>query len=52
MVPETWDKSKITFVPDASVAVGDVVCETGPTRIEAGLEATLTRIKRALGVGG
>jgi flagellar biosynthesis/type III secretory pathway protein FliH len=52
MVPETWDKSKITFVPDSSVAVGDVVCETGPTRIEAGLEATLTRIKRALGVGG
>jgi flagellar biosynthesis/type III secretory pathway protein FliH len=50
-LPHAWDSSKVEIVADPAVAPGDVVCETGHTRIDAGLDATMARVKRALGVG-
>lgn len=45
-----WEPSRVTVVPDPAVTPGDVVCETGSTRVEAGLAASMTRIRRVLGV--
>jgi flagellar biosynthesis/type III secretory pathway protein FliH len=51
-LPQGWDRALVTVVPDDSVPPGSVVCEAGPSRLEAGLESSLVRIRRALGVQG
>lgn len=49
-LPHSWDRTLLTIIPDDSVAPGSVVCETGASRLEAGLDVSLKRIRSALGV--
>jgi flagellar biosynthesis/type III secretory pathway protein FliH len=49
-LPHTWNRALLTIVPDEAVAPGSVVCESGPSRLEAGLDVSLRRVRNALGV--
>ena len=50
LLPAGWDPSLVTLIPDEEIAPGDVLCESGETQLQAGLKATLSRMRSALGL--
>jgi flagellar biosynthesis/type III secretory pathway protein FliH len=50
MLPAGWDPSLVTLIADEGIEPGDVLCESGETQLQAGLKATLSRVRSTLGL--